>query len=140
MLNRVIRHTRDGYELEADLRHAELISEQLELQSAKAVVTPGADIGVECKAWTEESEENEVPASECTRYRAIVARCNYLQPDRREIQYAVKLCCRIMPRPMVRSWEMLKRIGKHLKGKPRLIWRYGWQDPVETTDIMSNAN
>ena len=85
VLNRVIRHTRDGYELEADLRHAELIIEQLELQSAKAVVTPGADIDVECKAWTDKPEEGELPASECTRYRAIAARCTYLQPERPDI-------------------------------------------------------
>ena len=90
VLNRVIRHTRDGYELEAGLRHAELIVEQLELQSAKAVVTPGIDIDVECKAWSEKPEEEELPPAECTRYRAIAARCNYLHPGRPDIQYAVK--------------------------------------------------
>ena len=46
----------------------------------------------------------------------------------------------MMLRPAARSWEMLKRIGKYLKGKPRLIWRYGWQDPNETIDITSDAN
>ena len=90
VLNRVIRHTHDGYELEADLRHAELIIEQLELQSAKAVVTPGTDIDVECQAWTEEPEEDELSAAESTRYRAIAARCKYLQLDRPDIQFAIK--------------------------------------------------
>ena len=46
----------------------------------------------------------------------------------------------MMSRPTARSWEMLKRIGKYLKSRPRLIWRYGWQDPVETIDITSDAN
>ena len=46
----------------------------------------------------------------------------------------------MMSRPTARSWEMLKRVGKHLTGKPRLIWRYGWQDLIETIDITSDAN
>ena len=35
---------------------------------------------------------------------------------------------------------MLTRVGKYLRGKPRLIWRYKWQDPIETIDITSDAN
>jgi hypothetical protein len=41
VLNRVVRRTSAGFELEADLRHAELIVEQLGLQDAKEVSTPG---------------------------------------------------------------------------------------------------
>ena len=75
------------------------------------------------KSCAEDPEEEELPASECTRHRAIAARGNYLLPDRPDIQYAVKECCRMMSRPTARSWEMLKRIGKYLKGKARLIRR-----------------
>ena len=46
----------------------------------------------------------------------------------------------MMSRPTARSWEMLKRVGKYLRGKPRLIWRYGWQDLIETIDITSDAS
>ena len=46
----------------------------------------------------------------------------------------------MMSHPTSRLREMLKRIVKHSKGKPRLIWRYGWPDPVETIDITSDAN
>ena len=35
VLNRVVRWTPEGYELEADLRHAELIIEQLELENSE---------------------------------------------------------------------------------------------------------
>ena len=42
------------------------------------------------------------------------------------IQHAVKVACKLMSRPTSRAWEMLKRIGRYLKGKPRLIWKYGW--------------
>ena len=80
--------------MEADLRHAELIVEQLGLEDSKPVTTAGVDMEIECAAWAEEPEGEELPAAEATRYRAIGARCNYLPPDRPDIQYAVKEVCR----------------------------------------------
>ena len=77
------------YELEADIRHAELIIEQLELENSKPVITPGVHLEVKCAAWDEEGDEpeaEELPLGEATRFRAIGARCNYLQPDRPDIQ------------------------------------------------------
>ena len=41
-------------------------------------------------------------------YRAIAARCNDLQSDRPDIQFVVKETCRMMSKPTLRSWEMLK--------------------------------
>ena len=43
ILNRVVRATDRGYEMEVDSRHAELIIEQLGLGTAKGVSTPGLD-------------------------------------------------------------------------------------------------
>ena len=40
VLNRIIRYTDEGIELEADLRHAELIVQQLGLQEAKPLTCP----------------------------------------------------------------------------------------------------
>ena len=130
VLNRVVRRTDKGFELEADLRHAELIVEQLGLQDAKPVSTPGvAPAGN--GGGEEEEEQEELPPTEATQFRGIAARCNYLQPDRPDIQYAVKECCRLMSRPTQKAWEMLKRIGRYLKGRPRLIWKYDWQGEVD---------
>ena len=41
VLNRIVRCTESGWELEADPRHAELIIEQLGVGSGRAAVTPG---------------------------------------------------------------------------------------------------
>ena len=41
ILNRIVRWTEDGVELEADPRHAEILVEQMGLQRAKGVSTPG---------------------------------------------------------------------------------------------------
>ena len=46
-------------------------------------------------------------SAEATIYRAITARCYYLQPDRPDIQFAVKIVCRQMSKPSQKSWEML---------------------------------
>ena len=73
MLNRVIRLTEDGYELEANLRHAKLMVEQLGLEDSKPVTTAGVDMEVECAAWAEEPEGEELAPAEAKRYRAICA-------------------------------------------------------------------
>ena len=52
VLNRIIRCTEDGWEYEADQRHAEFIVKALNMQDAKAVVTPGE----ESKPWKEAEE------------------------------------------------------------------------------------
>ena len=67
------------------------------------------------RSLDEEPEGDELPAAEATRYRAIGARCNYLQRDSADIQYSVKEVCRLMSRPTTQSWEMLKRVGQYLK-------------------------
>ena len=43
-------------------------------------------------------------------------------------------------RPTARAWELLKRVGRYLKGRPRLIWKYAWQAPVSVLDTHSDAN
>ena len=45
-----------------------------------------------------------------------------------------------MSKPSRKSWEMLKRIGRYLKGRPRLIWRFDWQSSQEVLDAHSDAN
>ena len=41
VLNRVLRCSKDGWEMEADSRHAELVVEQLGLKDDKGIGTPG---------------------------------------------------------------------------------------------------
>ena len=67
----MVRWTNEGYELEADLRHAELIIEQLELEDCRPVVTAGVDTDVKCAAWDVEGDEpegEELPPGEATRF------------------------------------------------------------------------
>ena len=45
-----------------------------------------------------------------------------------------------MSRPTTCAWEMLKRIGRYLRGRPRLVWKYCWQASVSVVDATSDAN
>ena len=45
-----------------------------------------------------------------------------------------------MSRPTPKAWEMLKRVGRYLKGRPRLIWKYERQGEIDVLDIHSDAN
>ena len=86
VLNRVVRDTESGWEYEADLRHFELIREQIGLDAANGLTTPGVD----AKEDDEEAEAEALAPTEATLFRAVGARCNYLAQDRPDVQFSVK--------------------------------------------------
>jgi hypothetical protein len=124
VLNRVLRRTEDGWEYEADPRHAELLVKSLNLEEAKPVSTAGEDE----KEWKMEEESESLEGTQAREYRALAARANYLAADRADIQYAVKDICRGMATPTRGGWRKLKRLGRYLVGKPRAILRYDLQE------------
>ena len=87
-----------------------------------------------------EGEETsaELVGAEATRFRAVAARANYLAADRPDIQYAVKEICRTMAKPVQGDWQKLVRLGRYLKGSPRCVLEYNWQEessaPIGYTD------
>ena len=76
MLNRVIRRTGNGYEMEADPRHAELVCQQMLETGARKVTTPGTDANL-----TKEDEEL-LTGDALRQFRSTAARCNDLGLDR----------------------------------------------------------
>ena len=134
VLNRIVRYTDQGWQLEADPRHSELIIEQLGVDGGKAVVTPGIDDD------DDESVEVDIEGADATRFRGVAARCNYLAFDRPDIQFATKEVCREMSRPTTGSLRRLKRIGQYLRGKPRLVWNYEMQMPCDIIDVYTDSN
>jgi len=61
-------------------------------------------------------------------YRGVAARLNYLAPDRADIGYAVKEAARDMSAPRQSSMRKLRKIGRYLIGKPRLVSKFAWQE------------
>ena len=121
-LNRVIRWCSDGLEYEADPRQVEKLVEQLELEGAKSCVTPGI------KALPEQHESDKpLSPDRHTSFRALAARANYLSADRPACQYAAKEISRWMSAPTELSFAALKRLGRYLLGRPRMVFRYPFQ-------------
>ena len=81
LLGRLVRLTDRGWELEADLRHAQLLIKQLNLEGAEAVKSPREDP----RPWEEQENEEPLMGREATDYRALAARANYLALDRPDI-------------------------------------------------------
>ena len=101
VLNLITRWTEDGWEIEPDQRHADIIVHELGLSDSKPVSTPG-----ETESRQEEGEDQELLDSNlATKYRALAARANYLAGDRTDIMYSVKEMCRSMASPTVGAWK-----------------------------------
>ena len=60
VLNRVLRRIEDGWEYEADPRHAELLVKSLNLEEAKPVSTAGEDE----KEWKMEGESESLEGTQ----------------------------------------------------------------------------
>jgi hypothetical protein len=136
ILNRVIRVTEEGWEYEADQRHADLIVKAMGMQEANGVKTPGEDE----RAW--EEEENNLPLHprEVTNFRAIAARANYLALDRADIQYAAKEICRGMSAPTAGHLKKLRRLARYLVSVPRVVWEFHWQGAAGGLTAFSDSD
>ena len=189
ILNKVVRVTDSGIELEADPRHAELVVKELELDNAKPSPVPGskeeakrmmsASDGEKTKVTTaatkarisvgndvdsiesarksaggtelegdasleieydQDGEDQELDAGAARLYRAVAARLNYIAPDRPDIGYAVKESARSMSRPRWSDMRRLKKIGKYLIGKPRLVARFDWQEWPDRVTTFTDSD
>ena len=122
-LNKLVRWLDGvGVELEADPRHAELIISELGLTEAKPVATPGTK-----QPAAEGDEEPLTDQGEVTAYRGISARGLYLSADRPELRFAVKELSRRMAKPTRGDLKELKRLGRYLRGRPRLVQTFRLQ-------------
>ena len=120
-LNKLLRYVDGvGVELEADPRQAELIVSELGLTGAHPVTTPGA------KQPESEAKPLEDPG-EVTAFRGISARGLYLSADRPELRLAVKELSRRMAKPTEADLRELKRLGRYLRGRPRLVQTFRLQ-------------
>ena len=151
VLNKVLRYTGEGVELEADPRHSELVIRQLGLEGAKPSSTPGVKSARfssvrgegnqdDAKSGDDTEGEVEMEAADARTYRGVVARLNYMAPERVDIQYAVKEAARCMARPKVKDWHALIRLGKYIRGKPRLVLKYEWQMTEGTISTYTDSD
>ena len=136
ILNRVLVWTERGMELEPDQRHGELIVKYSGLdRKAKAVTSPG-----ERRAFEDREEHLELDRSESKRYRAIIARANYMSTERSDVQYSVKELSRFMAIPRTCDWTNVKRLARYLLGKPRTVLVYGYQQKQQFLETWTDTD
>ena len=135
ILGRILRWIDQGIEFEADKRHVEAVLEDLDLNDCRPVSTPYGPEEQACIAG-----EGELLGPEAaTRFRGVVARLNYLSADRADLQYAVKEAAKRMATPRIPDVKLLKRIGRYLKGAPRVVQLFVWQKhPTELTAYVDS--
>ena len=102
----------------------------------KVVGGPGS------QAAQEEVEADETPlsASEAKLFRGVAARLNYMGPDRPDMQYAIKEAARCMASPRVCDWPLLKKLGRYLLHRPRLVLHYRWQKKQSCLDGYTDSD
>ena len=64
-------------------------------------------------------------ASTC---RSIAARMNYLAMDRTDLQQACRCICAYMSRPLKKCCQLLKRMARYLKGRPRCVQLFPFEE------------
>ena len=135
ILNRILQWTNEGLVYEADQRHIEIIIDELGLTDSKATLsTPGVKTNVD-----EDGDELLGP-QQATKYRALVARANFVAADRPDLQFAVKELARDMANPKLSSWPALLRFGKYLKRRPRCVINYHYQSATSSLHVSTDAD
>ena len=119
ILNRIIRWTDKGLELEADPRQCERLVEECGLAGANTTATPGTKPGTE-----QILSDKDLDPKLCTPFRGAAARANYLCADRIDCQFAARETCRLMSKPTDLAWNALKRLARFLVGLPRLVYTF----------------
>ena len=134
ILNRIVTWTEEGIEYEADQRHVEIVAKDLQLKTqSRSVGTPAEKNPALGK--TEKLEPNGA-----TKYRANVARLNYVTQDRTDISYAVKELSSEMSEPTTDSWAKLKRAGRYLLCRPRYILLYKYQELPKGLTVWTDSD
>jgi hypothetical protein len=143
LLNRIVRltETEDGdpcLQWEADARHVEIILAQLKLkpgEGSKSVTSPGI------KRTAEELERSEdLGPAEASLFRSVCMRINYLAMDRIDLLFAAKEAARWMSRPTQTALEMVKRIGRYLMRRPRVVQQFVQQTEPSVLTVACDSD
>jgi hypothetical protein len=138
-LGRTIRQTADGIEMEGDPKHVKILLDEWDMSSSKTVSSPGADIE-KANIREKQDEERGLEDKEATIYRRAAARLNYMSLDRADLSYASKECSRGMAKPTVGDIVRLKRVLRYLKGSPRIVNTFKWQEPDSRLRTYSDSD
>ena len=138
-LGRTIRYTNKGYEYEGHQKHVRILIKEWDMEDCKSLSSPGA-AAEKASPKLKAEEEQELGVAEAKIYRRAAARINYMALDRADLSFASKEASRGMAKPTVGDVVRLKRILRYLKGSPRVVNRFIWQDPQSVIAGYSDSD
>ena len=94
------------------------------------------------KLGADEDDENDAELSpeDVKRYQSLVMRAGYLAQGRTDLQRAVRELAKGMKDPRERHWMQLKRLGRYLVGKPRVVQRIAYQDSFTHLTVFCDSD
>jgi hypothetical protein len=140
-LGRVIRLTQTGIELEGDDKHVELMTKEWDMDYCNPVANPYVKPATGVASITDAaSEAKDLSSADATLYRRAAARINYVALDRPDLSFASRVASSYMSCPKEGHDQLIKRIIRYLKGKPRVAIRYEFQEESEGIIVFTDSD
>ena len=86
------------------------------------------------------SEAKAMSPADATMYRRAAARINYIALDRPDLSFASRVASSSMSNPKEGDDQVIKRIIRYLKGKPRVAIRYQFQMESEGIIVYTDSD
>ena len=135
LLGRIVRWEASGNSCEANPKYRESVLEALGLgKDSKSLTSPGTK-----DADRDDDSLPKVFGDDCE-YRSIVATINYMATDMPDLQFACKEACREMSAPTVQSWKKVKRIGRYLLGREKVVRMFPWKDGHGLLKVFTDSD
>mgnify|MGYP000446280345 FL=1 len=139
-LGRVIRATPTGVEIEGDDKHVEMLEKEWEMTNCNPVPTPYVKPPASVNGVGGETEGRAMSPANATLYRRAAARINYVALDRPDLSFASRVASSKMSDPQEGDEQIIKRIIRYLKGKPRVAIRYQFQEESEGIVVYTDSD
>ena len=133
-LQRTIKWEDDGVTVESDQRHVKELVRTMGMETCKVVNTPLTAQDMKDEPTEKPELEASLNAQATRRFRRGAAIAVYLSQDRPDIAAASCHLARKMSAPNVRDEEKLRRVTRYLRGRPRGLLRFKYQE--ESTEIV----
>ena len=145
-LNRIIRWSGHGYEMEGDPKHAAKLSREWGMDQCAGVDTPlTKDMEVKI------SEGAEIQANDVTKVRRAIALVNYMAQDRPDLVPVSRVLSQQMASPKTNVIIAIKRVIRYLRKFPRCVLTMthdgnqeivldGWTDSDWAGDVVSRKS
>merc|ERR1712127_380393 len=85
-------------------------------------------------------EPKDMCPTDATLYRRAAARINYIALDRPDLSFASRVASSHMSCPKEGDDQLIKRIIRYLKGKPRVAIRYQFQAESEGVTVFTDSD